>query len=305
MFSIGDYVKRPDLQKKVALKTLNQQELILLQKSILDIYKDVLYVCEKYNFKVMMFGGSAIGAIRHKGFIPWDDDMDMLVSRNEYYPFLESFYKEFGDKYYIVSPFDITHYKDYCIHIIRKDMTLISLFDLSSIYPNGVALDICTYENVPNNVILRALHGFVSNSLLFISNSIRMLSCRNKNSDTFFYLTTKSRIMYSFRLLIGKLFSFKSHASWCRYLDKWISLFNKKKSKYVTVPTGSLHYWGEMFSSEVFYPAQECVFDGIRAFVPNKVDEYLKSRYGEDYMFIPPVEKREVHAVIEFKKSDN
>lgn len=150
MFSIGDYVKRSDLQKKIDLKTLSDQELKLLQESILDIYRDILSVCEKSGIRVMMLAGSAIGAIRHKGFIPWDDDMDMLISRDEYYRFVEVFCEEFGNKYYVTSPFSITRYKDLCIHIIRKDITLISLFDLSKLYPNGVAIDICTYEYVPN-----------------------------------------------------------------------------------------------------------------------------------------------------------
>lgn len=105
MFSIGDYVKRSDLQKKIDLKTLSDQELKLLQESILDIYRDILSVCEKSGIRVMMLAGSAIGAIRHKGFIPWDDDMDMLISRDEYYRFVEVFCEEFGNKYYVTSPF--------------------------------------------------------------------------------------------------------------------------------------------------------------------------------------------------------
>ena len=300
MFCIGDYIKSPKLHKKMKLRGLTQQELQIIQKSILDIYKDVLYICEKYDFKVMMGGGNAIGAIRHKGFIPWDDDMDMFVSRDEYYPFLEFFCKEFGDKYYITSPFDITQYKDYCIHIIRKDITYISLFDYSSIYPNGLAIDICTYENVPDNIFLRVFHGFISDSLLFITNSIRMNLCRNKYSDIFFCLTLKSRFMYYSRLFIGRLFSFKNYSTWCFYLDKWISLFYKRRGKLITIPTGQLHYWGEMVPYDMFYPARECLFEGLKAYVFNKVDEFLKVRYGKDYMVVPPEEKREVHPVVAF-----
>ena len=119
-------MKRTDLQNKIDLKILSEQELKFLQESILDIYRDVLSVCEKAGIRVMMVAGSAIGVVRHKGFIPWDDDMDMLISRDEYYRFVEAFCEEFGDKYYVTSPFSITQYKDLCIHIIRKDITLIS-----------------------------------------------------------------------------------------------------------------------------------------------------------------------------------
>lgn len=302
MFSIGDYIKKTDLQNKTGLKKLTPEEIKILQESILDIYRDILDVCEKYNFKVMMVAGSAIGAVRHKGFIPWDDDMDMLISRESYYPFLESFCKEFGNKYYITSPYSITQFNASCIHIIRKDFSLISIFDLSKIYPNGVSIDICAYENVPNNFLLRIIHGSISNILFFLTNTKRMYLCRSKYSDKFFSLTIKSKIMYYSRLCLGRILCFISYSSLCRYLDKWNSLYRDKRGKNVTIPTGYLHYFGEMVSSDVFDPVQEARFENLRAFLPNRVDVYLKNRYGDDYMIIPPKEKQEVHTVVEFMR---
>lgn len=302
MFSIGDYLKDGKLHNKINLKKLNQKELRLLQESIIDIYKDILFVCEKYNFHVMMVAGSAIGTIRHKGFIPWDDDMDMLISRDDYYNFLKSFSAEFGDKYYITSPFKDTSFHDYCIHIIRKDIKLISLFDYSKLFPNGVAVDICTYENVPNNSILRFFHGLVSDFLLFTTNSKRIFLCRNKYTDLFFTLSWKSQIMYYIRILIGAMLCFISYGTLCKFLDKWISLFKNSKSKYVTIPTGYLHYFGEKVPSDVFDPVRCSTFEGLTAYIPNRVDVYLENRYGSDFMIIPPKEKQESHPVIEFSK---
>ncbi len=300
MFSIGDYVKRSDLQKKIDLKTLSDQELKLLQESILDIYRDVLSVCDKSGIRVMMVAGSAIGAVRHKGFIPWDDDMDFLVSRDDYYPFVENFCKELGDKYHVISPFAITKYHDICIRIVRKDMNLISLWDNKRIYPNGVALDIATYENVPNNLLLRILHGFVSDSMLFITNSRRMVLCRTNVTDSFFGLTFKSKFFYAIRLLIGELAAIIPYKTWCSCFDRWGALFKNKRGKWVTIPAGGVHYFGEMVHSDVFSPVQEGIFEGLKAYLPNKYDEYLKNRYGEDYMTIPPEEKREKHQFVEF-----
>lgn len=93
---------------------------------------------------------------------------------------------------------------------------------------------------------------------------------------------------------------FKNYSTWCFYLDKWISLFYKRKGKLITIPTGQLHYWGEMVPYDMFYPARECLFEGLKAYVFNKVDEFLKVRYGKDYMVVPPEEKREVHPVVAF-----
>lgn len=302
MFSIGDYVKNANLQNKVGIKKINEADLKLLQNSILDVYKDIIYICEKKGFNVMMVAGSAIGAIRHKGFIPWDDDMDLLISRDDYYSFVVAFCEEFGDKYVVTSPFGITKYSDYCIHIIRKDMYLMSLFDMSKIYPNGVGVDICTYENVPDNSFLRFIHGVVSNLLLFLVNSKRIYICRNKYSDAYFNLSIASKTMYYTRIFIGGMLSFISYFKFCSFLDKWISLFHNIKGKKVTIPTGYLHYFGEMVPSDVFDPVMETVFDGVKAFIPNKVDVYLTNRYGNDYMTIPSKEKQEVHSYVEFYK---
>lgn len=75
MFSIGDYVKRTDLQNKIDLKILSEQELKFLQESILDIYRDVLSVCEKAGIRVMMVAGSAIGLfvirVLFRGMMIW------------------------------------------------------------------------------------------------------------------------------------------------------------------------------------------------------------------------------------------
>jgi LicD family protein len=303
MFSIGDYLKDSKLHNQINLIKLSDKDLKFLQDSILDVYKDILLVCEKYGFHVMMVAGSAIGAIRHKGFIPWDDDMDMLISRRDYYEFLKCFSKEFGDKYYITSPFSITKYNDYCIHIIRKDITLVSLFDFSQLFPNGVAVDICTYENVPENCFLRFFHGFISDILLFTTNSKRIFMCRNKYSDSFFTLNWKSKIMYYIRIIIGALLSFISYSAFCSCLDKWISLYKDKKSTYVTIPTGYLHYFGEKVPSDVFDPVSCSTFEGLKAFIPNRVDVYLENRYGKDYMIIPPKEKQESHPVVSFSRN--
>mgnify|MGYP000934529859 FL=1 len=68
------------------------------------MYSDILRVCEKYNIRVMLGGGSALGAVRHGGFIPWDDDLDLIMPREDYNKFISVFDKELSDLYEITSP---------------------------------------------------------------------------------------------------------------------------------------------------------------------------------------------------------
>ncbi len=73
-----------------------------MQKSILFMYKDLLQACRLHNITPYLIGGSALGAVRHQGFIPWDDDIDVGMTRVDYDHFVDIFYKELSDKYILM-----------------------------------------------------------------------------------------------------------------------------------------------------------------------------------------------------------
>lgn len=86
------------------LISISDDERKKLQKIILDIYKDIWGGCQQNGWTPYLVGGSALGAIRHNGFIPWDDDLDVGMLRNEYDLFLAAFDEIYHDKYLIMSP---------------------------------------------------------------------------------------------------------------------------------------------------------------------------------------------------------
>ena len=73
-----------------------------LHDALLGMYIDIKSVCDKHGIKCMLSGGTLLGAIRHKGFIPWDDDIDIMMIREEYEKFVKVFPGEFADKYELV-----------------------------------------------------------------------------------------------------------------------------------------------------------------------------------------------------------
>ena len=105
--------------------------------------------------------------------------------------------------------------------------------------------------------------------------------------------------VFKTKIRIGKLLSFASLDWWTAAWDKWNSLCKNDKSKYVAIPSGRKHYFGETFRRSDLFPCKEVPFEDAVGKVPANADVYLKAMYG-NYMAIPPVDKREVHVVYEF-----
>ena len=83
---------------------LDDDTLKKMQSELFKILLDVKYICEKYDIKYMLNGGTMLGAVRHKGFIPWDDDLDIMMKREEAEKLVARFREEFPDKSLVAEP---------------------------------------------------------------------------------------------------------------------------------------------------------------------------------------------------------
>ena len=90
MKRVGDYINA-NLSQISVLRELTDKERERLRKCLFSIYKDIALVCSKYGLCFMLGGGSVLGAVRHKGFIPWDDDIDLMMPREDYMKFISVF----------------------------------------------------------------------------------------------------------------------------------------------------------------------------------------------------------------------
>ena len=107
-------------QAERSLVALDDEKCGQLQNVLLDIYKDIDMVCRENGLTAFLCGGSALGAIRHKGFIPWDDDLDVAMTREDYIVFRKVFHRKYKDKYIINAPNYSKDAKTRFVKILKK-----------------------------------------------------------------------------------------------------------------------------------------------------------------------------------------
>ena len=139
---------------------LTPEELKALQACFLEIIKDIDRVCQEHGLCYMAAGGTALGSVRHKGFIPWDDDVDILMPREDLNRFVELFEECMGDKYELTTPNSDKYQLESMISAVYKKNTLKAAFlDYNTPFPKGVHIDIFAIESVPRNPIVRGIKG--------------------------------------------------------------------------------------------------------------------------------------------------
>lgn len=286
-------------RKSNFLRLLTAEECAQLKQTLLQMHNDVISLCDKQGITIMLGGGSCLGAIRHKGYIPWDDDLDLMMAREDYEKLIKV-YEDGGveDKYLFEYPKNGKDVKNTFLKIYLKGTVCKEIFDDNDSFPTNVFLDVFPIDYAPKNKFARRVKAFVSDLLQAICTCTLYSQHRSKNMELFARQDEAAEKRYKLRLRIGKLFSFVSHKKWVYWFDCFNAM--SKKSAFMTVPTGRHHYLKETLPIEAFLPVKEVTFEGCKAYVPEGYDTYLSHLYG-DYMKLPPVEKRERHFIVDFK----
>jgi len=278
---------------------LTDEESILLKHMLLLMLKDIAKVCEDNNLVYMLAGGSCLGAIRHSGFIPWDDDLDIIMPRDSYDSFVSLLQRgALGIDYEINLPAYKNDSKTPYLKVYRKGTLDDELYNENTPFPKGIFIDVFPMANVPSCKFHQRLRSFVSDGLLFVSTCVLYSQYPSPLFAEYVKQSSEAYNRYRFRLLLGKLFGIIPHWRWVYWFDKFNS--SVKPTGYLTVPNGRKHYLGEILPASSFIPVSFSLFEGVRVPIPNNYDLYLRNLYG-DYLRIPPEEKRERHFVYRFK----
>lgn len=282
-----------------SVRPLTDEEREALKQTLLDISKEIDVVCRKHGIKMFLVGGSLLGAVRHGGFIPWDDDVDFGMTRDDYQKFIRIFDDELGDRYFLRCPNSKYPNGNRFMQIFKKDTILELAEGDTPLQPNCVRIDVFPYDLVPNNKIHQCFKGVWCNALMLIASSVTGCKYPNEDYKKMMKKSLKGRLLCFAESVIGGLFSWKSPAEWFNIVDKAIRY--KKDSDFITSATGRRHYLGEIFPKEVFVPFKEVLFENISLYAPANPDAYLRHNYGDNYMTPPPKTKQESHFVKRLK----
>ncbi len=279
------------------VRPITDEEREKLQQTLLEMYRDLAEVCQKYDLIPFLCGGSALGAVRHQGFIPWDDDMDIAMSRADYNMLRKVFKKELSEKYVLNAPNYSSVAKARFPKIIKKGTVFQEIGTTSASGIDGVFLDIFIIDNVPDNHLLMLAKGVLCNAAEFISSCV--YDYENLD-DVAKHFHKKSGVFdFYIRMAVGNIFSIIPAANWFHGIDKIIRWENTS-SRYCTIAQGRHHYFGEVLPRDIIFPPEYYDFCGIKVPLFRNVEYYLKNLYG-DYMTIPSVENREIHYVKKLK----
>lgn len=280
------------------LRELSEDESKALKQAILDIYRDVAKLCDKHKLTYMMSGGTCLGAIRHQGFIPWDDDLDIMMPRNDYNKLiclLEN--GELGEKYEFTYPNPKKDANTVFLKVFRKGTRNVELANVNTPFPKGVYLDVFPIDSVPQRAIGKRVKGLFANALQFIAIARLYTQYKSPLLKEYMYMDSQLKRRYIVKIVLGKITSFASHAKWVYWYEKFVAC--SKENREWGIPTGRKYYNGEIFDKSVFVPVKKATFEGELVNVPNDTHRYLTNLYN-NYMVLPPLDKRERHFVCEF-----
>lgn len=291
-----NFLFRDMIKTHPGIQQVSKEDVRRLQKALLAMMDDIDAVCRKYGLTYFLCGGSALGAVRHSGFIPWDDDMDLVMPRNDYDRLEGYLHQDFPNVYWVQDVRTDSLYDLNSMKVRKKGTRCLEILDPEP-EKAGIFIDIYPLEDTFDNRLLRAAHGIIGEAFLFVCSCVRL---RGKRDRILKYLGEGGRGVVRKKMVIGRCFSFLPLGRWLRITEKVLSCCHRPQSKYVSIPSGRKHYFGEMYTRKSYFPPRETDFDGHCFFIMNDPREYLEKLYG-DYMTVPPENEREYHGVLELK----
>lgn len=263
------------------------RKLQLLEVNLLQKFQQI---CKENNIKYFFVGGGLIGVLRHGGFIPWDDDMDVVMPRDDYDRFLEICRKGLDDGYGIESDWHylLTRFVD-CESIVERPSEFETLKE-------NVWIDLFPIDGIPNRKFHRWLHIRLVLALRFLLILTDSEHLAGKKKRPFY----ETCILKLFKAL--PLFKSLNPEKLSHVMEKQMRKYRFKDCKFCC------NYMGRYRTKEIHPKEQWGIptikqFEGIDVYIPEQYHEMQTSIYG-DYMQLPPENERVAHEAKLLKHRD-
>lgn len=250
-----------------------------LQLKLLELMKEIDRVCKKNKIDYFLADGSCLGAVRHKGFIPWDDDMDIGVSRKDYKRLIKALDKDLGDNF-VYHCYEKSKKYPVAWPAMKIRMKNTYIREMNVLLPNtckdsdGIFIDIFIYDNISGNKILDFPLRFLNLLLM----PIIVLF------ENIYINPIPLKELYRFNArLYGRLCKNSAY-----FADEITWVFQLKKYKYTDI-----------------YPTKLMQFEDTKLPVPGNYHEYLRKTYGENYMLPPKEGKRYAKHTLDINLESN
>ena len=260
-------------------KHYDDETLKHLQQVSLKILKYLIKICEKNNLTYFLYGGTLIGAVRHQGFVPWDDDIDVIMFREDFEKLNEILEKNIDDKYRFMNVLNDESYHYTWGRLLLKNTLFKEWWADQVDYTPNIFIDIFILDNIPNNKFKRFIHRWTC----YLLNMLSSYSLIKQENDSKIKRIIQHTVYYTIKILPISPYSIKK-----RCVKSFTKYQNENCEEVCDFPSSGI--MPISFKTD-WFPLKKVKFEDIEVNIPNKYDKILKMEYGE-YMELPPEESR-------------
>ena len=275
------------------------ESLVKMQKAGAYLLRKFHAACQKNGLQYFLAYGTLLGAIRHQGFITWDDDIDIAMPREDFERLGSLTQEQLGDEIFIQSQ---NNDLEYWLPFYKVRLLGTEVFDQRPGYEHrnrvkerGIWLDIFPMDRCGGSVGITALEKRKFKMLSFLQDAVLYEAMQGGMRTERLFSKRRITRLKAF-LSISSLFGLCKTNNKRRLLNLLHAVAKLKSSGGFLVMRGGVGTLQKLLVPEDwYYPAKEAVFEGASFMIPNNPDYILRKLYGDDYMTPPPVEKRQGH----------